>query len=189
MPILGTIASGISGHLTPPWSPEGAYDSLNSITLSTSAASVTFQGIPTGYKHLQIRGIVRGDGGNTDNGFYLRLNSDSGTNYTRHRILGDGTSATASANTSLNNASQVGMPAGGASGGIFGTLVIDILDYANTNKYTTVRTLGGHDRNGAGFISPLSNLWLNTDTVTSILIAFDGPNMVQHSHFALYGVK
>jgi hypothetical protein len=27
-------------------------------------------------------------------------------------------------------------------------LLCDILDYANTNKYTTVRTLGGFDNNG-----------------------------------------
>jgi hypothetical protein len=52
-PILtGVIASGISGHLTPPWSPEGAHDALATVTLSASAASITFAGIPSGYKHF-----------------------------------------------------------------------------------------------------------------------------------------
>jgi hypothetical protein len=49
------MASQISGHLYD--GPFGAYDSLATVTLSADAASVTFAGIPSGYKHLQIRAI------------------------------------------------------------------------------------------------------------------------------------
>ena len=183
-PILGIWASANSAAAAT------SFESIATVTVGSGGSStVTFSSIPSTYAHLQIRAIVRGDGGNTDNGFYLRLNSDSGTNYTRHRIRGDGSSASASANTSLDYAAQGGMPAGGAAANIFGTLIVDILDYADTNKYTTIRSLIGEDRNGAGSISLTSNLWLNTNAITSILLAFDGPNMVQYSHFALYGIK
>ena len=53
-PILtGVIASGVSGQLNT-GGPQGAYDSLNSSILTTTASSVTFTGIPATYKHLQM---------------------------------------------------------------------------------------------------------------------------------------
>jgi hypothetical protein len=72
---------------------------------------------------------------------------------------------------------------------VFNGYVVDVLDYANTNKYKTVRALQGFDSNGDGRIYLGSNLWKNTNAVTSItLTAFSG-NFVQYSHFALYGIK
>jgi hypothetical protein len=44
-PILGIMASQISGHL---WEPQGAYDALSTVTLSANASSVSFTGIPSG---------------------------------------------------------------------------------------------------------------------------------------------
>ena len=92
-PILtGIIASGISGHLTPPWSPEGAYDALATVTVgSTSLSSIVFSGIPTGYKHLQVRYIVKSARtGNPLDELNLRFNGDTGTNYAQHALAGDG---------------------------------------------------------------------------------------------------
>jgi hypothetical protein len=192
-PIIQSLANGSArgyGAFLAAAAAATSYDSIATITVgSGGATSAEFTSIPGTYTHLQIRAIGRGAGSNTDNGFYFRLNSDSGTNYTRHRIRGDGSSASASANTAADYAALGGLPAGGASASIFGTFVIDILDYANTNKYTTIRSLVGEDRNGAGNIILNSNLWLNTNAVTSILLAFDGPNLAQYSHFALYGIK
>jgi hypothetical protein len=72
---------------------------------------------------------------------------------------------------------------------LFGTVIIDILDYANTNKYKTQRSLGGNDRNGAGYIDFSSGNWRNTNAITSIDIkALYGTGFAQYSHFALYGI-
>jgi hypothetical protein len=68
-------------------------------------------------------------------------------------------------------------------------MVIDILDYANVNKYTTIRVLGGADLNGSGAINLVSGLWMNTAAVTSFLISADSGNLAQYSSFALYGIK
>ena len=59
--IKGIVASGISGHLIPPYSPTGSYDALAVYTVpSGGASSIIFAGIPqSGYQHLQLRGIVR----------------------------------------------------------------------------------------------------------------------------------
>jgi hypothetical protein len=67
--------------------------------------------------------------------------------------------------------------------------VIDILDYANTNKNTTVRTLQGRDTNGTGILALNSGAWYNTAAVTSITLAARVYNPTSISSFALYGIK
>ena len=56
----------------------------------------------------------------------------------------------------------------------FGTFIIDILDYANTNKYKTTRALAGYDGNGSGGPSLDSGNWRNTNAITSIKLFNDG---------------
>ena len=81
-------------------------------------------------------------------------------------------------------------PGATSSANIFGAIVIDILDYANTSKYKTARLLGGADQNGSGEVWSHSGNWRNTTAISSIklLEAVTG-NFVQYSHFALYGIK
>jgi tryptophanyl-tRNA synthetase len=122
---------------------------------------------------------------------YLNMNSDTGTNYARHSVTGDGASATAqaAANDSVIRAGY--QLRDGFAANIFATSVIDILDYANTNKYTTTRTLGGFDTNGGSFQEIVlgSFLWQNTSAITTIKLVPGGGNFVQYSQFALYGIK
>lgn len=185
-PILGIYASQISGHL---WAPSGAYDSIATTTLSTATASITFSSIPATYTHLQVRGIMRSDrAGQPKDQLRMTFNSDTGSNYVAHYLSGDGATAASAANTGLpfiNNNSVTGAT---SAASIFGVVVMDILDYTNTNKYTTVRFLSGYDTNGAGTVELDSGLWLNTAAITNINIATIG-NLVQYSSLALYGIK
>jgi hypothetical protein len=116
---------------------------------------------------------------------YAQLNSDTGSNYARHFLNGDGSTAAAGANSSFSNF-FVGTTGNAAS--TFGANVIDILDYANTNKYTTSRSLSGMDANGSGYVQFFSGLWMNTAAVTTITITGDS-NFQEYSSFALYGIK
>ena len=189
MPILGIMASQISGHL---WAPEGAYDSLATVTLSTSTASISFAGIPAGYKHLQIRGIARNTAAGTASDYIqLKLNSDTGSNYAFHWLYGTGSAAGATA--SINRAN---LPIGtcwetSALANSFSTVVCDILDYANVNKFKTTRSLGGGDTNGGSYqeVNLMSGLWRSTSAINQIDITSSQGNLAQYSQFALYGVK
>jgi hypothetical protein len=188
-PILGIWASQISGRL---WEPAGAYDALATVTVpSGGAASVTFAGIPTGYKHLQIRGIARTATGNANNA-YITLNGDTGANYSWHQLFGSGSGnagASGSANQSATGVSMFNFSDSTFAANIFGIGIMDILDYANTNKFKTVRLLTGTDSNGGGFIIMRSAGWRNTAAITSISITPDSGTFAQHTQFALYGVK
>jgi hypothetical protein len=181
--LIGIIASsgGVAG---------GDYESIATVTVgATSVASVEFTSIPSTYQHLQIRAMGRISGATNSDNLVLQFNSDTAGNYNSHYLYGDGSSAAAGAETGSQTSAITGRLSGAnLSSGIFGVSVIDILDYANTNKYTTNRTLCGVDANGSGIVMLESSLWRNTAAVTSIKL-FGSSNLVQYSSFALYGIK
>jgi hypothetical protein len=78
-----------------------------------------------------------------------------------------------------------------AAANIFAVGVIDLLDYKNTNKNKTVRTIGGYDLNGSGAVAFGSGLWMDTSAITQIDISPLGASdkFVQYSSFALFGIK
>jgi len=184
MNILGIIASSKFGDV-------GDYESIATVSVgSGGAANVEFTSIPATFTHLQIRGIARSSLSATGAGFIMRANSDTGSNYAAHNLLGDGASAQANAyasNTYMYPSSY--MPAANATASIFGTTIIDVLDYANTNKYKTMRSLYGTDLNGSGQVGIASSVWMNTNAITSLSLLFTTSNLVQYSHFALYGIR
>ena len=187
-PILGIMASQISGHL---YAPTGSMYHIASTTLSTATASVTFSSIPADYTHLQIRILSRTtDPVAYDDYVETNLNGDTGANYSRHQLEGNGSTASAfgSGNTTFMGNGPTATDGNSAS--IFGVTIIDILDYANTNKYKTVRSLGGYDANGSGGLMLSSGNWRNTNAVTSIVLTtHNALNYLTYSSFSLYGVK
>ena len=73
---------------------------------------------------------------------------------------------------------------------VFGAFVLDLLDYANTSKYKTIRELGGCDNNGDGDIFFNSGLWQSTSAVTSLTFTVGGGTLFsQYTQYALYGIK
>jgi hypothetical protein len=158
---------------------------------AAGATSVSFTNIPSTYTHLQIRGIVRSTTSGTSIGdnVDLRINSDSGSNYARHLLQGDGSTTATSTNTSGSLTRISVAPRAGVTSNTYTALICDILDYANTNKYKTLRTLSGVDANGSGIVFLISGLWMSTSAVTSITILPEANSFTQYSQFAIYGVK
>jgi hypothetical protein len=191
MPILGIVASSQQSAFI----ATGAYESIATTTVgSGGSATVTFSSIPATFTHLQVRLIARSarsDGDNAAGGLYIQLNSSFLT--AQHQLRGNGASVVSYANTGglSNGAINIWVPATGAATGIFGTGIIDILDYANTNKQKTLRMFSGDDISGGGYISFASGLLASTSAVTSITFgSTDGAgNIPEYSQFALYGIK
>ena len=185
--MLNIIAGVFAGGAAPT-----SYESIATTTVgSGGTATITFSSIPATYTHLQIRGIGRSTTANTgvDN-VYVTVNSDSGANYARHHIIGNGTTASASAASSTNQAVLGDIARNNNTSGMFGAFVIDILDYANTNKYKTVRSILGYEQNTSdGGVNLNSGNWRSTSAITSIKLYPASGNFNQYSSFALYGVK
>lgn len=159
----------------------GAYDSIATTTVGAGgSATITFSSIPQTYKHLQVRCLHQN--ASTSNLRY-QFNGDTATNYSWHQVYGDGANPGASA--TANEAYGLGSYLFAQ----WGATVLDVLDYANTNKNKTVRSVGGTDANGSGYVGLQSGLWRNTTAITQIDIKATGGSFIQYSHFALYGIK
>ena len=178
-PILGIMASQISGHLATP----NNYESIATTTLSTTASSITFSSISATYTHLQIRGINLASV--TNENVRIQFNSDTGSNYSYHYIYGNGSSAGASGTASTAYL-LIGL---NGSTSAAGACVVDVLDYANTNKYKTTRSLIGNDQNGSGYALLISGNWRSTSAISTITISPLSGTFNTYTSYALYGVK
>jgi hypothetical protein len=180
MPILGVIASSISGNL---W-PANSYYQIGTTTVGAGgASSVTFSGIPSTYTHLQVRVFQKSDSAGDLN---FRFNSDSGANYSRHYFFASGSTSNSGGSTS----ETFGYVGYNPSSTYFSSSIIDILDYTNTNKNKIVKSLIGTDVNsGSSYMTYSTSAWFQTSAITSITFNQGGNTFSQHSTFALYGIK
>ena len=193
--MIGAITAGLFSAGAAP-AAATSYESIATQTVgSGGVASVTFSSIPSTYKHLQIRFIGRSTVSNVNDGYIsMRFNSDSGGNYTfLHYLQGDGATASAGAlyTSGWDNIYSSIAAGNTATASVFGTGIVDILDYTSTNKYKVVRHLSGMDNNGAGKVGLGSGNWNTTNAITSITLGANGfgSNWTQYSSFALYGIK
>lgn len=190
-PILGIYASQISGHL---FAPSGAYDSIATLSGNGSASQLTFSSIPSTYTHLQVRLIARGTRSFPSEQLYIRLNGDGGNNYAYHYLYGEyGASVAVGAQASTNTFLVNEFPAANETANIYSTSVIDLLDYTNSSKNKTFRSLSGYDNNGntSNYIGKVwvgSGLWMNTSAVTSLTVLSNGA-FASGTRIGLYGIK
>jgi hypothetical protein len=183
-PILGIIASANQGQFI-------SYTDYVSIATTTvgsgGAATITFSSIPSTYQHLQIRAF--GKSTSTGDSVRITFNSDTGSNYANHFLYGNSAAASSSAETSGARINVYAFYAPSTTANVFGSTILDILDYKNTDKYKTTRSLGGFDQNGSGSLGVQSGLWMSTSAITSITFAPQAGNWAEYSSFALYGIK
>lgn len=191
MSITKLSTNGVNGSKYDTVSADNYYmEPIATTLLGSAAASVTFSNIPSGYKHLQLRGIGRSATASTEDNVGLQFNGDTGANYVTHFLYGDGATALANSATGDTKARTFYIAAASATASIFGSGVVDILDYSNVYKFKTTRTLTGTDRNGSGIVMFRSSLWMNTAAITSItVINLSGANFTTDTRFSLYGIK
>ena len=168
-----------------------AFQSIATATVgSGGTASVTFSSIPQTYTHLQLRITARNTrvSGYEAGSLYGYFNGDTAANYPNHIMYGDG--ATLYSFPDLTSLGFIAARiADNSRANVFGVSIVDILDYTNTNKNTTVRTLTGFENNTVGEMQFQSATWLNTSAVTSILINSPTFSIMEYSSIALYGIK
>lgn len=167
-----------------------SYESIATAVGTGSSGVITFSSIPSTYKHLQVRAIVRNTNGTTNEETTLiTMNSDSGSNYATHRLVGNGGTAYAQAYTSGTAIAPYLNPSNNLLSSTYGAMVIDILDYANTSKNKTIRLLGGTDYNGSGNVALVSGAWFSTSAVNTLTFTSGAGSWTTATQFALYGIK
>jgi hypothetical protein len=161
--------------------PTPTYTPLATVTLGSSAASVTFSSIPATYRDLILVSSIRSASGATITTVGFRLNGDTGSNYSYVFMQGTG-SSTGSGSGTLT--SGIAAQAENSTLSSFAVSVANFMDYSATDKHKTVLTRAN---------SPSANTqawasrWANTAAVTSIVLVPDF-SFVAGSTFNLYGV-
>lgn len=176
MNILGIVASqgGAAAALND-------FESIATASLTGSTQELNFTNIPSTYQHLQIRASYN----NLTSARNIAMTLNTSITSSRwHYMYGNG--ATVTVGSSTQNLLTV--QDGNSTTNMY-VMIVDILDYGNTNKYKTVRTLLGYDNNGNGIVQFSSNLYETTSAITAIKLAIVDYNFVNGSHFALYGIK
>jgi hypothetical protein len=160
--------------------------------LEADAASVTFSSLGS-YEHLQLRCSIKGGRDGSTNRTCLRLNGDTGANYSNHSMFASASTAYASAYTGddrLFSAYNTTPSISSANSSLYATGIIDIFDYRNANKNTTVSCQFAADLGTYWYVYDSSGLWANTAAVTSITILMNGSyTTARGSEFTLYGLN
>ena len=159
---------------TPAWVP------LATTTLSSSAASVTFGSIPSGYRDL----VLACSGTTSVNATILaRLNGDAGNNYSWVYMRGNGSTAVSGANSSdtsiLTGATAYWINASPTN------TVLQFLDYSATDKHKTV--LCRNDGSTRASEATCSR-WANTAAITQIAMTLTSGTF-NTGTFSLYGIE
>lgn len=183
--MIGNLLPGF----TAPFPILGDFESIATVVVGSGGASeINFTSIPSGFQHLQIRGIMRNnDAANAST--LIQLNGDTANNYSNHGLSANGSSVISYAVTNTDSSAIAISAISTYGSNTFGAAIWDLLEYKNTNIYKTMRSLNGADNNGSGTIRFTSGSWRNTNAVTSILIKPAVGSFVTNTTFALYGIK
>jgi hypothetical protein len=159
------------------------YEKIASTTLGSTASTVTFSSIPATYTDLVLISNVKASGGNCYP--YIRLNSDTGTNYSYTYMSGTGSSALSgrASNTAVNF--MYGYSYATTANNNFNSL-IQVMNYSNT---TTNKTMLSRSNNAENSSDTGVGLWRNTAAVTTVTMVGNSNDFAAGSTFTLYGIK
>ena len=151
------------------------YEPIATTTLGSAAASYTFSSIPSAWTDLVI--IVAG----TDSALAaigLQFNSDTGSNYSRTTLSGDGSAASSDRQTSLTS-SNIGL-----IGTVQSNTIFSIMNYSNS---TTYKTALARANVSDSLVRAAVGLWRNTAAITSIKLLSN--SFQTGTTLTLYGIK
>jgi len=157
------------------------YTPIATNTLGSAAASYTFSSIPSTYTDLVL---VMNTKGSTSNYCQLRFNGDTGTNYSRTDLKGNGSTA-ASSRDSNRSIIDIASNATNDTSNFNTNIILHIMNYANT---TTYKTAISRANNAATGTDAIVVLWRSTSAINSIYIAVNTGNLEVGTTLTLYGI-
>ena len=165
--------------------PTPTYTALATVTLGSSASSVTFSSIPATYRDLILVSSVACT--STGDTMRLRFNGDTGNNYNWVFMNGTGSTVTSSQQSNQNQldfSAFVGIPT------VVGRYnnILQIQDSSATDKHKTILSRTNQDGDTFPGTTALAGRWANTSAITSINVFTSTFNFIAGSRFDLYGV-
>ncbi len=175
--------------------PAGAtYEPLSSTTLSSTQSSIDFTSISSSYTDLVIslycQNAAATSGTRTG---LLKINSDSGTNYSYLYFMGDGTTVSTTRTSTYSGGIFYGdVPRNGTGANIFGFARISFFNYAGSTQKSVIAEcsvdMAGLGGAGGGYVQRTIGLWRSTSAITSISLLAGGEGFASGTRATLYGI-
>ena len=159
------------------------YTPIATQTLSSAAASVTFDGIPQTYTDLVL--VTNYGGTSAGQIFQIQFNGDTGSNYSSTLIRANSGGVGSSRTTNQNS---INVWNNGCDTSIASNGILHFMNYSNTTTNKTV--VGRTNSNVWQYSGPDAGvgLWRSTAAINSIQITISSGNMLSGSTFTLYGI-
>lgn len=158
------------------------YEPIATQTLGSTAANVTFSSIPSTYTDLVL--IIAARNTTATYTATIRLNGDSGANYSSTQLYGDGSSAGSNRDTSRTSIDNIYAASSADAANVFSSTNVSIMNYNNATTYKTVLSRSNLSIQVAASVG----LWRSTSAITSVGI-FSATTFATGSTFTLYGIK
>ena len=158
-----------------------AYIPLANVTLSSSAASVTFSSISQVYRDLVL--VVNANT-STDSEFQMRINGDTGGNYNVVQMQGNGSAVSSSAYSGQLQMTLGLIAKPTATNRI--SHLINFFDYSATDKHKSILNRADVAASGT---EAMAFRWASTAAITSFVCISQTGTWAVGSTFALYGVS
>jgi hypothetical protein len=154
--------------------PTATYIALANITLTGTDNSVAFTSIPATYRDL----VLVWNGDSTSVG--VRLNSDSGSNYSQVFTQNASSYAETGTSIALSNFAWTGNPH---------MFICNIMDYSATDKHKTILSRGNIEASVSGRSTIMhAARWANTNAVNTVTVFNFSGSMSAGVTIALYGI-
>jgi hypothetical protein len=158
------------------------YTQIASTTLGSAATSVTFSSIAGTYTDLVL---IMNAGSSVNNAdIDVNVNGDTGANYSRIALYGDGATA---ASVRESSATKFRLTYFGNAATAFSWIgIVNFMNYSNT---TTYKTFLSKARNATNYgVNDQAGLWRNTAAISSMVITNASGTFNTGSTFNLYGI-
>jgi len=160
------------------------YEPIATNTLGSDTATVTFSTITGTYTDLVLVCVANSTVvGSGSNAYRIRLNADTASNYSNTTLLGNGTTATSTRDSSETYMYLGALPQTSADKQVS---ILQFMNYSNTTTNKTALSRGNH---AGAQVQAAVGLWRSTSAVTSIELSIPGSNLKSGSSFTLYGIK
>jgi hypothetical protein len=178
----GQVLTVNSGATAPEWATAAAAGMTVLASGSLGSAGISLSSISGSYKDLQL--VIRDFAVSTSGGPFVRVNSDSGSNYSTIGTLWSGSAASVvGENFTLMGVAWASISTGDNDN----ACVVNFLDYANTSSHKLM-TSQLKSQNAAGTsITQLTTAWKNTAAIDAV--NFTAGVNFSGGTYILYGVN
>ena len=163
------------------------YVLLETIALTQSATSVTFDNLPTsGYTDLKVVMSVRTDFASANDNIKLSFNGSTAS-FSAKRLYGSGSAA--ASDTLTDNTSGIVCDGATATASTFSNAELYIPNYRSSNNKSYSSDSVSETNATTTYMYLVAGLWSNSAAITSMTFTPQGgTNFVANSTFSLYGI-